>query len=165
MRNSRVMRNSGVMRNSEMMRNSGIMRYSGMMRNKRKMNAQGWWSVCFSLFCCRLYGWDGRESENILNKVGYLLETRAKNKKSEKKALWSVDDEGKKREKWEKSPVVSWWWGQKSGKLRKKPCGQLETRVKNKKSEKKPCGLLRTRAKNEKSEKKALWSVGDEGKN
>ena len=50
-----------------------------------------------------------------MNKVGYLLETRAKkrkvrkkpcgqlmmrakNEKSEKKALWSVDDEGKNQE-------------------------------------------------------------------
>ena len=148
MRYSGMMRNSGVMRYSGVMRNSGMMRYSGMMRNKRKMNARGWWSVCFSLFCCRLYGWDGRESENILNKVGYLLETRAKNKKIEKKALWSVDDEGKKRENWEKSPVVSWWWGQKSGKLRKKPCGQLEMEVKIREIE-----------------KKALCSVGDEGRN
>ena len=116
-------------------RYSGMMRHSGMMRNKRKINARGWWSVCFSLFYCRLYGRDGRESENILNKVGYLLETRAKNKKSEKKALWSVGDEGKNQENWEKSPVVSWRWGWKTRKVKKKPCGQLMMRAKNDKSE------------------------------
>ena len=48
--------------------------------------------------------------------------------------------------------------------MRKKPCGQLETRAKNKKSEKKPCGLLMMRVKMRKIEKKDLWSVGDEGK-
>ena len=79
---------------------------------------------------------------------------RVKIREIEKKALWSVGDEGEKQENWEKSPVVSWRWGQKTRKLRKKPCGLLETRAKNKKSEKKPCGLLETRAKNKKIEKK-----------
>ena len=61
--------------------------------------------------------------------------------------------------------MVSWRRGQKTRKLRKKPCGLLEMRVKNKKSEKKPCGLLMMRAKIRKIEKKALRSVNDEGKN
>ena len=69
-----------------------------------------------------------------------------KNKKIEKKALRSVNDEGKNQENLEKSPVVCWRRGQKSGKVRKKPCGQLEMRVEIRKIE-----------------KKALWSVGDEG--
>jgi len=46
---------------------------------------------------------------------------RAKNEKIEKKALRSVNDEGKNQENLEKSPVVCWRRGQKTRKVKKSP--------------------------------------------